>query len=64
MEPRGVMRELGSRPAGHAKGRAELLCAANSIRKNLEIRHADAGDGRGEKCGKTHILSERTGAKL
>ena len=61
MEPVGVSRKLALMPAGHAKGRAEPLRPATSIRKYLEIRHAEI-DARadGEKiheCGKTHIFA-------
>ena len=60
MEPVGVSRKLALMPAGHAKGRVEPLRPATSIRKNLEIRHAEI-DARADgekihKCGKTHIF--------
>ena len=41
MEPIGVSRKLALMPAGHVKGGAGPLRSATSIRKNLEIRHAE-----------------------
>ena len=61
MEPIGVSRKLALMPAGHVKGGAGPLRSAISIRKNLEIRHAEIdarADGeKSHKCGKTHIFA-------
>ncbi len=61
MEPVGVSRNLALMPAGHAKGRAGPLRSATSIRKYLEVRHAEIdarADGeKSHKCGKTHIFA-------
>ncbi len=61
MEPVGVSRKLALMPAGYAKGRAEPLRSAISIRENLEIRHAEIdarADGeKSHKCRKTHIFA-------
>ncbi len=61
MEPVGVSRKLALMPAGHAKGRVEPLRLATSIRKILEIHHAEVdarADGeKSHKCEKTHIFA-------
>ncbi len=61
MEPVGVSRKLALMPASHAMGGAGTLRPATSIRKNLEIRHAEIdarADGeKSHKCGKTHIFA-------
>ncbi len=61
MEPVVVSRKLALMPAGHAKGGADPLRPATSIRKNLEIRHAEIdarADGeKSHRCEKTHIFA-------
>ena len=64
MEPVGVSRKWAVILASHTKGGESLLRSAISILGNPDIRHAGVADGCGKKCGKTHILSERAGAKL
>ena len=62
MEPVGVSRMLALMPAGHAKGCAEPLRSTISISEILTIRRVAVAAGRGKKCEKSHILSERAGA--
>ena len=67
MEPVGVIRKWAVILASHTEGGESLLRSSGalhpiiSILGNPDIRHA-VTDARGKKCGKTHILSERTGA--
>ena len=64
VEPVVVSRMFALMPAGHGDGGAGPLRSAISIRGNLEFRHAEVADARGDKCGKTHIALECAWAKL
>ena len=63
MEPVGVSRKWTVILASHTEGGESLLRSSGalhpiiSILANPDIRHAGVADGRGDKCGKTHIFA-------